>query len=308
MRHFIINISIFAFVSILSVIILDVFMLSFKNKWSMYSHEKNIINSYKRLQRLKDNNKIVIIAGSNGNFSINSQMISDAFQAPVVNTSSNAGIGIRMQYEMFKDFLKKGDILLFMPEYGGDKERLYGSSSTLRVLSTHLPSAFSKISFRQWLFLYKYIGVSFANSLSCVNDKAFDGPYSEKSLNKYGDVRCIRKHEGRIKKYHINGKLDADMIDYLKSIKSYAGKVGINFIFLPPTFMESNFKEEAKHIDSIAYSLKVNGVMYDALPSHYSFPDSLYYDTPYHMTLEGAKKRTRRVIEDMYRILPKQNF
>lgn len=293
----------FAFVSIFTIVVLDIIMLSWKNNYSLHSHEINYVNSYNKLKALKDSNKIVIIAGSNGSFGINSKMIHRAFNMPVVNTSTHAEIGVRMQFETYKDFLHRGDVVVFCPEYGGDKSRLYGSTTLLRILSTHLPSAYGKLSFRQCFFLHKYIGVSFANSLSSMNDNAFDGPYSEKSLNKYGDVGCLRIHEDSIQKYHIYGKMDADMIEYLKSIKYYAEKAGINFIFLPPTFMESNFKEEAKQIASIAYSLKVNGIMFDALPSHYSFPDSLYFDTSYHMTLIGAQKRTEQVIRDINKLL-----
>ena len=137
----------------ISITFMDIVMLSVKDSYCLHSHEKNAILSYKRLEGLKDTNKIVIIAGSNGQFSINSRMIHKSFNMPVVNTSFHAGMGIRMQFELYKDLLRKGDVVIFCPEYGGGKQRLYGGTTLLRVLGTYMPSAYKKITFSQWVYL-----------------------------------------------------------------------------------------------------------------------------------------------------------
>ena len=113
----------------ISIMIMDIIMLSGQDNCCLHSHEKNAILAYKRLEALKDTNKIVIITGSNGSFGINSRMIHKSFNMPVVNTSIHAGMGIRMQFELYKDLLRKGDVVIFCPEYGEgfDKGRLYGT-------------------------------------------------------------------------------------------------------------------------------------------------------------------------------------
>ncbi len=308
MKHFILNILGFVIVSLLLIIGIDILMLSFKNNWSFHSHEKNVVISYKKLQTLKNSNKIIIIAGSNGNFSINSKIISNEFKLPVVNTSSNAGFGIRMQFELYKEFIKKGDIIIFTPEYGGGKERVYGGSSTLRALSTHLPSAYSKISFKQWLFLHKFIGVVFSHSVGCYFDESFNGPgqYSDKSLNEYGDIKMERKHKPNINNVNIDSNIDNDFVEYVKYIRSFIYEKGAKFIFLPPTFMKSSFMENENNIEKLSNILSLNGIGYMTSPYRYSFSDTLYFDTPYHMTLDGANKRTKFIVEDMHRILTSQ--
>lgn len=302
MKRFLIYSAVFVFICILTIVGIDIMMLSIKNNYSLQSHEINYIYSYNRLKALKDSNKIVIISGSNGSFSINSRMIQNAFKKPVVNTSTHAKIGVRMQFESYKDFLHRGDIVVLCPEYGGDKSRLYGGTALLRILSTHMPYAYKLFSFSQWLFLHKYIGIHFEEALK-FGDEEIDMAYSHKALNEYGDIGIERFHGDSIKGCQIEGKVDREYIDYIKYIRTFTQKKGVLLIFVPPTFMKSEYDNHIEKIDSIVYSLKCDGIMFDALPERYSFPDSLYFDTPYHMTTIGADKRTALLIEDIRRIL-----
>lgn len=292
-----------ALLIITSVTIMSIIMLQTKDNYSLYSHEQNVALAYNRLKALSDTNKIVIIAGSNGSFSINSHMIAQAFQMPVINTSTHAGIGVRMQFEIYKELLHKGDIVIFCPEYDSGKSRLYGGSTLFRILTTHMPQAYRKVSLKQWLFIFKYIGVHYSIALGHLFAKDYEGPYSAHSLNEYGDIECERPHQDSIKSPELEGKMDEELITYYKYIHSYSKDNGIKLVFLPPTFNWSSYKKNEKQIDSIAFCLKQNGIPYQASTIRYTFPDSLYFDTPYHMTQSGANKRTAMLIEDLERIL-----
>ncbi len=282
---------------------MELFMLYSVDNSCRYSHERNFRLSYNRLTALKDSNKIVIIAGSNGGFSINSRMIKEEFKLPVVNTCTHAGIGTRMQFEMYKDLLRDGDIVVFCPEYHTSLAGLYGGSTLLRILSSYMPEAYEKVSFDQWLYLYKYIGIHFNEVLGHIDSKEYDGPYSVKAINEYGDIEWEREHKDSIDYYELRGVMDGKLVEYYKYIHKYLESKGISLVFLPPTFMKSNFNKLSRQIDSLANSLGKNGIPWQSPPSRYSFPDSLYFDTPYHMTSNGAIKRTEVLIEDLHRIL-----
>ena len=66
---------------IIPIIISSIIMLMKKDNRSLYSHEINASLAYERLDSLKDTNKIVIISGSNGGFSINSKILEDFHHA-----------------------------------------------------------------------------------------------------------------------------------------------------------------------------------------------------------------------------------
>ena len=208
-----------------------------------------------------------------------------------------------MQFETFKDMLRGGDIVILCPEYGGGKERLYGGYNLLRILITHLPEGYRKISLRQWLYIYKFIGLHNLGTSRHEDVEEYDDAYSANAINEFGDIEWKREHKDSIDNYTLSGVMDEELIDYFKYIRDYTKSKGIKLVFLPPTFMKSNFKSCADQIDSLAYCLETNGVPLQSSPSNYSFEDSLYFDTPYHMTPEGADIRTKAIIEDLHRLL-----
>ena len=303
MKQFLIKVSIIAIVSFVMIILIDIAILRKVDNASYYSHERNFSLAYYRLKALKDSKKIVIIGGSSGAFGFNSRLIHEAFDLPVVNTCTHAMIGLRMQFETYKDMLRDGDIVILSPEYGGEKERLYGGYNLLRILSSHLPEAYRKLSLRQWLFIYKFIGIHNLGTSRHKDVEEYDDVYSANALNEFGDIEWERKHKDFIKNYNISGVMDGELIDYYKYIRDYAKSKGIKLVFIPPPLKKSNFKSCVKQIDSLAFCLKENGVPWQSPPSKYSFEDSLFFDTPYHMTQEGANIRTKAIIEDLHRLL-----
>lgn len=284
---------------ILPIIVVNVIILLMKDDYSLQSNEINAALSYERLDSLRNDKKIVIIAGSNGSWGINSQMLADSFHLPVVNTSTHAGIGIRMQFEMYKHFLKKDDIVLFCPEYYSGTNSLYGESTLLRIVSTLLPHEYLHFSLRQWIHTYKYIGIHLQECIQHRGTKNMEGPFSAKAVNQFGDIGALRSYEDFDLSYVFKGKLDTETIDYLKYVFSYSEERGIKFIYLPPALMQRNYLDQEKQIDSLAADMRNNGVPYFTETKRYMFPDSLFNNTPYHMTTEGAAIRTHRLVEDI---------
>lgn len=288
---------------LLPVMVVNILVLSLKDDYSLHSNEINASLAYQRMDSLRNEKKIVIIAGSNGSWSINSRMLEDAFHLPVVNTSCHAGIGVRMQFEVFKKFLREGDILIFCPEYYDGLCRLYGESTLLRIVSTHYPWEYMSFSLRQWLYSYKYIGLYLKEVWEHHETSAASGPYSAEAVNKYGDISISRPHEGTDVAYTFKGTLDPEAIDYYRHVFSYIKEKDVKMIYLPPTLMERNYRDQETQIDSLSAFMTASGIPYMAPTNRYMFPDTLYCNTPYHMTQEGADIRTQRLIEDIRKIL-----
>lgn len=284
-----------------TILVCNIIMLLPKDRSSKRAHEANVALSYERLKSLKDSDKIVIIAGSNGQFGINSQMLSEEFSLPVVNTSAHVGLGVRLQFEIYKEFLKRGDIVIFCLEYNFDEKRLYGDVSALRILSTHLPAAYLKLPPAQWLHLYKYIGVGFKEKF--ITKHAEGTPYGREMLNKYGDIACERKHQDSIPDIPYIGEYSDVGLEYYSYMSRYAKEHGLRVVFLPPSLMKREFNKYRLQIDTISSMMAGIGLPYQASPERYALPDSLFYDTPYHLTKEGTEIRTRMMIEDIRKAL-----
>lgn len=278
------------------IIAASLLMLLVKDNYSKYASEKNVLLAYNRMTQLKDTTKMVIIGGSNGSFGIDSEMLEDTFHIPVVNTCSHAGIGVKMQFEIYKDLLNPDDIVIFCPEYYDGKTRLFGESTLIRILSSFFPEMYMKFSVSHWLHSFRYIGIHFSEAYKHRNTQEFEGVYSIKSVNKYGDIACERHHTEMRAHYEFKGDLDNETLGYYKYIHSFAKENDINLIYLPPTLNIINYEDQKMQIDSLAECMSKNGIPYNATPLTFVFPDSLYIDTPYHLTLEGARLRTKRII------------
>lgn len=278
-------------------------MLMKSDDWSKLSHEVNVALAYQRLDSLHGTKKIVIIAGSNGGFSINSQILSDSLNLPVVNTATHAGIGVRMQFEMYKDLIERGDIVVFCPEYYSGKKRLYGESTLFRILSSHMPEAYLKMSLLQWCNTFQYIGLHYQEAKKHANSKPFDGAYSAQSVNRFGDVSFHREHKDVKDEYDFKGYMDDESLEYYQYIHHFSKKNGIILMYFPPTLMESNYISQKPQIDSLETYMCNHDIPFQARPERYVFSDSLFFDTPYHMTTQGAIVRTLVLLEDVKRIL-----
>lgn len=300
MKKFVIKSLLMVFVT---VIVASVTMITRSNDWSKSSHEINVSLAYHRLDSLKSVNKIVIVTGSNGGFGIDSGIIADSMNMPVVNTSTHAGIGVRMQFEMYKELLQKGDIVVFCPEYYEDISRLYGECTLYRILSTHMPSAYMKLTFMQWIHTFKYIGTHFREALKGRGIKEFSGPYSASAVNKYGDISFYRTHKDIKSIYGFHGNMDMETTTYYQYIHEYSKKKCIKLIYLPPTLMESNYINQKKQIDSLELFMVMKHIPFQAKPERFVLNDTLYFDSPYHLTSRGARIRTLILIEEIKRIL-----
>lgn len=286
------------------VVLTSLFMLLKKDAYSVYAGESHVAVEYKRMKSLGDTTKMVIIAGSNGSFGINSQILKDSFNMPIVNTCTHAGIGVRMQFEMFKELLHKGDIVIFCPEYYDGKNRLYGESTLLRILSTHMPSAYLKFSLGQWIHQFKYIGIHYLESKNNYSyAKEFEGVYSRTAINEYGDIEYPRQYIKMRDAYKFKGSLDKVSLDYYKYVHNYCKNKGIRLVYLPPTLNVINYDDQKAQIDSLVNFMSANGIPYQSSPETYVYPDSMYYETPYHPTSEGANVRTLDLVKDLKRIL-----
>lgn len=290
---------------LLPILLVTVAILLLRDDYSLHSNEINASLAYDRLSLLRNDAKIVIIAGSNGSWSINSEMLHDEFGLPVVNTATHAGMGVRMQFEIYKRFLCKGDILVFCPEYYDGISRLYGGSTLIRIVSTHFPQEYFRFSIGQWRYIYKYIGIHISECWQHIGKSAKDGPYSAKAVNQYGDIDCVRPHENFDESYTFKGKLDNEALEYYKYVFEYAKEKGVIVAYLPPTLMKRNYLDQQPQIDSLAHYMEQHGIPYQSPTIRYMFPDTLYCNTPYHMTSEGARQRTVKLIEDLKNIISK---
>ena len=308
------------FISILIVCLLVVcygmyqWMLTNPNQYTLFSHEINVRQSVERLKK-KTSPSIIIIGGSGCGSGFISPLLSSYYKMPVINTGTHAGLGLRLQVLLIKPYVKQGDIVLVIPEYSQFSDTFYGPETTWRIMTATMQEEMDSISIKQYLYLSKYFFTAFKEAWKAYNapsPKSDDSngrhsPYSSHSLNEYGDVTFYeyRLHKDipmlkeRAKGMAHKKSINRETLSLLTDFREYCQCQSAMFLLFPPTYREEAFEMEKDYIQRIENVLYKENIPYVVEPKRYEFPDSLFYDSNYHLTYEGCFVRTKMIIEDM---------
>ena len=252
-----------------------------------------------RLKEFK-NNRIIFIGGSNLSFGLNSQMIKDSLNLNPTNTAIHAGIGINFMLDYYESFIDSGDIVVVVPEYAQYfGETADGDEALFRLLLDVDNSSLSKISYRQFKntiqFFPKFVISKFNPNEYFLNAKIEKGIYERTSFNKYGDAVA---HWGKTSSHLVIEDLqksvfNTEVLANLVSFKNKIEKKNATFFISFPCYDPLSFKINRSKINRVYRELRKRKFDILGFPSSFSFKKDLFYDSPYHLVMEGANYRTK---------------
>jgi len=265
------------------------------------SYDLAIIDKHRVLAGTKSP-KIVLAGGSNLAFGIDSEAIQNEFHIPVVNMGVHAGFGLGRILHDISRFLQQGDILLIIPEYDHFVNIWNGDGAAyeliiLNVRQNHLllslyyglPSGFSN-------YLYTHI-VKIVKKT--IDSSLFS--YSRDGFNEYGDYI---KHLGMTNQVFGTsasvGTINMTYINnFFKFIDDFTER-GITVMLSYPCYQEGSFRNSIELIQEVdkVFKSKEN-LLVISTPVSYCFPTNYFFDTPYHLNIEGRSVRTKQLIEDL---------
>ena len=97
--------------AIVGLVVLVIFVLPTPSDYLAAFADKN------RMLEEKPGARAILIGGSGMAFGVDSRKISDALGMPVVNTGLHAGVGLAFMLEHVRPFVRRGDIVVLVPEY-----------------------------------------------------------------------------------------------------------------------------------------------------------------------------------------------
>lgn len=268
-----------------------------------------IIDKYQRLESLKSP-KIVLIAGSNFAYGINSAMIQDSFKMPVVNMAMHYDYGTDFMLKQITPTLHKGDIVIVGFEYIADSE---GNMKEKILMTKYFPKAKEWFSYKD---IFQFIGENaqvrideFKKTLErtikkidverSVNDTT--SVFFRAGINEYGDLISHYNNPPmkKIPRAIINDKVSfvkpiADMNVFAEKMK----KIGVKVYYTYPSYAVSSYQFDKEIIAKLNDELTKNA-KFTILgkPSDFVFADSLCQDMVYHLTKNGAEIRTQKIID-----------
>jgi hypothetical protein len=262
-----------------------------------------IIDKHNRIEHLNCP-KIVFAGGSNLSFGLNSAEVENEFSLPVVNLGLHAGLGLNFILNELKSTIKNGDVVFLSIEYfldtDGDYEILkktgifYQEAKKYYVFDIRDEILFDIDKTRRNIKSDK----NYKRQASFLKLKS--NVYSREAFNKYGDVIAhLRKNSSKELK-------DREVLKYrywagireLNKFYYYAKSKNIAVFFIYPNYPETEFIKNREVISKLSIDLS-NNLKIEILNSPLDFvlPDSLFFDTVYHLNKKGRQLRTKKLID-----------
>ena len=271
-----------------------------------------------RLIRNTPSPKIILVGGSNLAFGIDSRMLQDSLGLNVVNMGLYAKLGLKYMLAQVRPYIKRGDIVVIVPEY----DQFYGDFSngdnTLNTALLYAPA--DRIG--DFIRSYSVVDVvlrprventrrSFLHALAAAagKEKEFFPPdtnpvYNRRSFNEYGDVVShIGKkgmHPDSIFVSHLPPLADfnAETIEDLNGIADKAKDEGARAYFMFPSYIDRSYTINVGAIDSLTRKLtKGMRIPVVGTAADFSYPKNLFFDTRYHLNEEGRRLRTLEMVK-----------
>ena len=259
--------------------------------------------------------KIVLIGGSNIAFGMDSKTISEYYNMPVINMGLHAGIGLRFFLEAIKPYMKENDILIIIPEYSHFYNIYLGTGSNLTPTMLHIyPHGIRHLTFKQYLMILSDIPRYSTDNLydAYISGRAFQkheqGIYARNNFNSYGDMTAHWAESSYINYQYEESKvrkMDKKMLKELEQYILFYQSQGVEVVILPPAIVNTVAQSIKGEIEQVTTELAKNSNRaYQYFhPERYSLPDSLGYDTRYHLLKSGIDIRVQFLIEDFNEFL-----
>lgn len=256
--------------------------------------------------------RLIFVGGSNLAYGLDSKRIQDSIHLHPINTGIHVNIGLKYMLANTIQYVKAGDIILLSAEY----QQFYGNlaDGEMELLSLVIdiaPKTKSLLDKKQYLKLVQLVP-QFAQTKLRPIFLFYKFPpdtsvniYDRKAFNIYGDAFVHWKLPGENPKPYpaITENFNEDaiqaLINFRKLIEQKKAKLYVTF----PGYQYTSYKINFEQIKQVQQKLKDNHFNLISSPEEFIIPDSLMFDTPYHLTRKGVDLRTGLLIKDLKKVI-----
>jgi hypothetical protein len=260
--------------------------------------------------------KVVIVAGSNTLFGLDSQKIAKEYNIPVVNYGVNAGLLLPYILYKSKEVINPNDIVILpleYPMYNYDGEP---NEQMIDYIFSRDFNAFFYLTFKeQFLMIWNITFNRLVNGYTDKNKPHHNtGFYGAHNTNIYGEqIKTEEKYKNKnIQKELNNHKANSYGKDfnkknlswnYLADFVNWCEKKKVKVIFMPSTMMYFEaYKqdlEEKRFYETLPLEIEKRGWIFVGNPYDYMYDKKYYFNTDFHLTSEGKEIRTNQIVKDL---------
>ncbi len=257
--------------------------------------------------------RIIFIGGSNLSFGLNSQMILDSLGLNPINTAIHASIGLIYMLDNTLPYIQSGDIVVVAPEYVHFfGTNAYGGEELLRIIMDISPFDIMKLRYEQWTSIYSFFPQYSFSKFKPIEYFGFSESdiYGVSSFNKFGDAfaHWKLKKEQFVPLGSVGQNYNPTIIENLLNFERELQEKGAILLVTYPGYQATSFENSRSQIMMIESELKKNDFKLLGNPERYKIPDSLMFNTPYHLSKEGVDYRTNLLITDIENTLNRSTW
>jgi hypothetical protein len=256
--------------------------------------------------------KMVIIAGSSAVSGINAETISNALGIPVVNMGLFASLGPGILLHQAKQVLKPGDTVVIALEYNSYTFDAPTSPAIDFVLSCdagywqELPLR-RKVAYVFGLDLKRVVALFLPSKDSTAKPQQDEEAPASGKLTQFGDKRLdpalfpplsaqVKQRVALYQPMDIVLNPEAQGVADIQEFVQWAKAHDVRVIATWPNTIDFPVYRHSPGFDQIGQFYKELGVPTAGAPAIALFPREMFYDTQYHLGLDGIMERTRLLI------------
>ncbi|MBO5502128.1 MAG: hypothetical protein J6K73_11495 [Clostridia bacterium] len=260
-----------------------------------------------KIQRLEtlEGPRIVLVGDSNLAFGIDSSMIEEAFQLPVVNLGGHGGLGNEFHLNMARRNIQPGDIVVISTT----GYRANGVSDaalmwiTVEDKTEYLSMVPQKSHYDMVKTLPKYMYKTLFLWLTGRGNQSDEDAYSRSAFNEYGDNVFPRPATTTFA-FHPDSvqppPITEEGMQLLNAFCDDCTKQGAYCVIAAAPVACDAANPPVEAFEAFEQNLR-QMARFDVISdfSDYLFHHTLFFDTPDHMTDEGVILRTQQLIDDL---------
>ena len=268
--------------------------------------------------------RVVFVGGSNLAFGVDSKMLQDSLGMPVVNMGLYAKLGLRYMLAQAKPYLRKGDVIIIVPEYDQFYGEFANGDNTLNTALLYTPPDRIGDFIRSYSIIDVLVRPRVENAREAFlrtaaaavgRENEFFPPdtnpvYNRHSFNEFGDAVSHIGKKGLnpdsifVKPLPPMKEFNRKSLSDLNDFETLAESRGAHAYFMFPSYIDRSYVINVPAIDSLAKRLS-GGMRVPVVgrPSDFVYPKQYFFDTRYHLTGEGRELRTLELLK-LLRSLP----
>ena len=254
-----------------------------------------------RLDSLPAGRRLVVVGGSNARFGFDCGVL-HRLQPKLepVNMGIHVGLGLQYMLDEVKGKLTKGDVLLLSAEYNhffstdlyeGDE----GLTDMLLMKHEWGKALAHVVQTQNYFSLYALLRKRIRRSRLAPPD--IDPRMEVRTkYNRYGDYVG---HYGlpplRWTVSTLPARPSEAVVTAVAATLHRLQQAGVRVLLVPPPYARSAYRRNEASVTALREALEQHGLHYAVPPCQTAYPDSLYYDSPYHLTRSGVQKHSEAV-------------